>query len=135
MSIKTAFLLASGLGATIWSGSAFAAGPTCPDGPIKLGAISTITGPADFSEVPKAAKAMYDAVNGAGGINGCKIDYEIADDKADPQVAAPAARDFIDNKNVVAMRGGPSLLESSTRQPTSEPTYRRFMGSVSIRSA
>ena len=63
MSLKIAFLLAGGLGATIWSGSAFAAGPTCPDGPIRLGAISTITGPADFSEVPKAAKAMYDAVN------------------------------------------------------------------------
>jgi branched-chain amino acid transport system substrate-binding protein len=67
---KTAFLLAAGLG-TAMSGPAFAAGPTCPDGPIKLGAISTITGPVDFSEVPKAAKAMYDAVNAAGGINGC----------------------------------------------------------------
>lgn len=118
MSLKTAFLLAGGLSATIWSGSAFAAGPTCPDGPIKLGAISTITGPADFSEVPKAAKAMYDAVNAAGGVNGCKIDYEIADDKADPQVAAQAARDFIDNKKVVAMTGGASLLECAVNAPT-----------------
>src|ERR1700761_2458358 len=99
MSYKKVILMVGGLGAALWSGSAFAAGPTCPGGSIKLGAISTITGPADFSEVPKAAKAMYDAVNAAGGINGCKIDYEIADDKADPQVAAQAARDFIDNKN------------------------------------
>jgi branched-chain amino acid transport system substrate-binding protein len=118
MLYKKAILLAGGLGAALWSGSAYAAGPTCPGGSIKLGAISTITGPADFSEVPKAAKAMYDAVNAAGGINGCKIDYEIADDKADPQVAAQAARDFIDNKKVVAMTGGASLLECAVNAPT-----------------
>jgi branched-chain amino acid transport system substrate-binding protein len=118
MSLKTAFVLACGLGTVLCSGSVLAAGPTCADGPIKLGAISTITGPADFSEVPKAAKAMYDAVNATGGINGCKIDYEIADDKADPQVAAQAARDFIDNKKVVAMTGGASLLECAVNAPT-----------------
>jgi branched-chain amino acid transport system substrate-binding protein len=118
MSLKSAIMLAAGIGAAIWSGSAFAAGPTCPDGPIRLGAISTITGPADFSEVPKAAKAMYDSVNAAGGVNGCKIDYQIADDKADPQVAAQAARDFIDNKKIVAMAGGASLLECAVNAPT-----------------
>ena len=53
---------------------AMAAGPTCIDGKIVVGAVSTITGPADFSEVPKAAKATFDVVNAAGGINGCKID-------------------------------------------------------------
>jgi branched-chain amino acid transport system substrate-binding protein len=106
------------LGAILWCSPALAAGPTCPGGPIKLGAISTITGPADFSEVPKAAKAAYDALNAAGGINGCKIDYDIADDKADPQVAAQAARDFIDNKKVVAMTGGASLLECAVNAPT-----------------
>ena len=118
MSLKTSLFGAAALGALLWSGSAYAAGPTCPDGPIKLGAISTITGPADFSEVPKAAKATYDAINAAGGVNGCKIDYQIADDKADPQVAAQAARDFIDNKKVVAMSGGASLLECAVNAPT-----------------
>lgn len=118
MSPRKAFVVASSLAAILCSAPAFAAGPTCPGGPIKLGAISTITGPADFSEVPKAAKAAYDALNAAGGINGCKIDYEIADDKADPQVAAQAARDFIDNKKVVAMTGGASLLECAVNAPT-----------------
>lgn len=118
MSLRSSILLAVGVSVAFWSGSAFAAGPTCPDGPIKLGAISTVTGPADFSEVPKAAKAMYDSVNASGGINGCKVDYEIADDKADPQVAAQAARDFIDNKKVVAMTGGASLLECAVNAPT-----------------
>ena len=104
----TAALVAASLGAM--SGTASAAGPTCSEGSIKVGAVSTITGPADFSEVPKATQAAFDAVNAAGGINGCKIDYTIADDKADPSVAAQAARDLIDNKEVVALVGSGSLL-------------------------
>jgi branched-chain amino acid transport system substrate-binding protein len=118
MKLKTALLIATAFGAMMATGAAYAAGPTCPDGAIKLGAISTITGPADFSEVPKAAKATYDAINAAGGVNGCKIDYEIADDKADPQVAAQSARDLIDNKKIVGMSGGASLLECAVNAPT-----------------
>lgn len=93
------------------SGQAYAAGPSCAGGTIKVGAVSTVTGPVDFSEVPKATQAAFDQFNAAGGVNGCKIDYTISDDKADPQVAAQAARDLIDNKEVVAMVGGASLLE------------------------
>jgi len=91
-------------------GQAFAK-PTCTDGVIKVGAVSTITGVADFSEVPKATKAEFDSINAKGGIDGCKIDYTIADDKGDPQVAAQAARDLIDNKGVVALVGSASLLD------------------------
>lgn len=98
--------------------SAAAAAPSCPDGAIKVGAVSTITGPADFSEVPKATQAAFDAVNAAGGVNGCKIDYTIADDKADPSVAAQAARDLIDNKEVVALVGSGSLLDCAVNAPT-----------------
>jgi len=100
------------------SGVALAAGPSCPGGTIKVGAVSTETGPADFSEVPKATKAAFDQFNAAGGANGCKIDYTISDDKADPQVAAQAARDLIDNKEVVAMVGGASLLECQVNGAT-----------------
>lgn len=86
-------------------------GPTCKDGAIKVGAVSTITGPADFSEVPKAAKAVFDQANAKGGINGCKIDYTIEDDKADPQAATQAARDLVDNKGVAVLTGSASLLD------------------------
>jgi len=92
--------------------------PTCANGVIKVGAVSTITGPADFSEVPKATKAEFDQINAKGGIDGCKIDYTIADDKADPQVAAQAARDLIDNKGVVAMVGSASLLDCQVNAQT-----------------
>lgn len=118
MSSKAYLRIMAGFTALCAATAAHAAGPTCPGGTIKLGAISTITGPADFSEVPRAAKATYDTLNAAGGVNGCKIDYEIADDKADPQVAAQAARDLIDNKGIVAMSGGASLLECAVNAPT-----------------
>lgn len=99
-------------------GAALAAGPTCPNGEIELGAVSTITGPADFSEVPKATQAVFDQANAAGGINGCKIKYTIEDDKADPQVAAQAARDLIDNKKVVGFVGSASLLDCAVNGAT-----------------
>lgn len=101
-----------------WTGGASAAGPICADGTIKVGAISTITGPADFSEVPKATKAAFDAINAAGGLNGCMIEYTIEDDKADPAVAAQAARNLIDNKEVVALVGSASLLDCAVNAVT-----------------
>ncbi|MBB3289062.1 branched-chain amino acid transport system substrate-binding protein [Rhizobium sp. BK347] len=95
-----------------------AAAPTCKAGPIKIGAVSTITGLADFSDAPKAAKAVFDQLNEAGGINGCKIEYTIADDKGDPQVAAQAARDLIDNKEVFALAGSASFLDCAVNAGT-----------------
>jgi len=120
MHLKSRLLAAAmaGIGLSVVTGAAFAAGPTCKDGTIKVGAVSTITGPADFSEVPKATQAAFDAINAAGGINGCKIDYTIADDKADPAVAAQAARDLIDNKEAVALVGSGSLLDCAVNSAT-----------------
>ncbi len=96
------------------AGPAMAAGSaSCSGGTIKVGAVSTVTGVADFSECRKRRRRPLDQLNAAGGINGCKIDYTISDDKADAQVAAQAARDLIDNKEVVAMVGS----ASSARMP------------------
>lgn len=94
-----------------------AANPSCTGGSIKVGAVSTVTGPIDFSEVPKATQAVFDQINAAGGVNGCKIEYTISDDRGDPQVAAQAARDLIDNKAVVAFVGNASLLECAVNGP------------------
>jgi branched-chain amino acid transport system substrate-binding protein len=110
--------LAGTLGALALSAGAAFAAPTCENGPIQIGAVSTITGIADFSDAPKATKAVFDQLNEAGGINGCKIEYTIADDKADPQVAAQAARDLIDNKEVVVLGGSASLLDCAVNAGT-----------------
>eukprot|EP01031_Cornospumella_fuschlensis_P009836 gene9836-12068_t len=120
MKYLTSLLLTSATaccGLALMAGSA-AAAPTCEDGPIQLGSVSTITGPVDFSDGPSGAKAVFDQLNAAGGINGCTIEYTMADDKGDPQVAAQAARDLIDNRNVVALGGGASLLECAVNAGT-----------------
>jgi branched-chain amino acid transport system substrate-binding protein len=115
----TIIALGAALGGLALSGdAAFAAGPTCPNGPIQIGAVSTVTGVVDFSDAPKATKATFDQLNDAGGINGCKIEYTLADDKGDPQVAAQAARDLIDNKGVVVLAGGASLLDCAVNAGT-----------------
>jgi branched-chain amino acid transport system substrate-binding protein len=104
-------VVGAGLLALIFAGVASAAGPSCANGVIKVGAVATITGPVDFSDIPQAAQAAFDQFNAGGGANGCRIEYSVSDDKADPQVSAQAARDLIDNKDVAAMVGGASLLE------------------------
>ena len=54
------FLAAAGLAGValaLSAASAAAQGPTCEDGPISLGSVSTVTGVVDFSDAPKAAAA------------------------------------------------------------------------------
>lgn len=94
-----------------------AAGDSDGDGasavPIRIGAISSITGPAPFPEVPAAARAVFDRVNAEGGIRGRMIEYISEDDGADPAQASQAARRLIDEQGVVAMVGSASLVECS----------------------
>ena len=79
--------------------------------PIRIGAISTLTGPASFPESHSAAQAVFDRVNAAGGIGGRMIEYTVEDDGFDPGLAAQAARRLADETDVVAMVGSASLLE------------------------
>ena len=81
--------------------------------PIKIGAVSSITGPAPFPEVPGAAQAVFDRVNAEGGINGRPIEFFSEDDGADPAQASQAARRLVDENKVVAFVGSASLVECS----------------------
>jgi branched-chain amino acid transport system substrate-binding protein len=81
--------------------------------PIKVGAISSISGPVVFPEASQAVKAVFDKVNREGGINGRMIEYRVEDDKVDPQAAQQAARKLVDSDGVVAMVGSASALECS----------------------
>ena len=81
--------------------------------PIKVGAISSISGAVVFPEASRAVKAVFDKVNADGGINGRKIEYLVEDDKVDPQQAQQAARKLVDSEEVVAMVGSSSALECS----------------------
>ena len=81
--------------------------------PIKVGAISSLSGPVVFPEASQAVKAVFDKVNREGGINGRQIEYLVEDDKVDPQAAQQAARKLVDSDGVVAMVGSASALECS----------------------
>ncbi|UDF31824.1 UNVERIFIED_ORG: ABC transporter substrate-binding protein (plasmid) [Roseateles sp. XES5] len=115
---QTRNLLLASAAILLAAASSAAAAPTCENGPIQIGAVSTVTGVVDFSDAPRATAAVFQQLNEAGGINGCKVEFTIADDKGDPQVAAQAARDLIDNKGVVALAGGASLLDCAVNAAT-----------------
>jgi branched-chain amino acid transport system substrate-binding protein len=80
-------------------------------GPIVVGSVNALSGAATFPEASRAAKAVFDAANAAGGVNGRKIDYKAIDDKGDPAAAAAAAREVVAADNAVALVGSSSLIE------------------------
>jgi branched-chain amino acid transport system substrate-binding protein len=81
------------------------------NGPIVVGSVNALSGAATFPEASQAAKAVFDAANAAGGINGRKIEYKAIDDKGDPAAAAAAAREVVGGDRAVALVGSSSLIE------------------------
>ncbi|WP_318306857.1 ABC transporter substrate-binding protein [Amycolatopsis solani] len=80
-------------------------------GPIVVGSVNALSGAATFPESSQAAKAVFDAANAAGGVNGRRIDYKAIDDKGDPSAAAAAAREVVGGDSAVALVGSSSLIE------------------------
>jgi branched-chain amino acid transport system substrate-binding protein len=83
------------------------------DGQIKIGGLFPLSGGLSALGVPpaKAAKAYFQYVNDHGGINGLKIDFDICDDKADPNQSA-ACTDRLINSGSFVM--GPSFTPFSS---------------------
>ena len=79
--------------------------------PIRVGNVSSLTGAGLFPEASVAAKAVFDRVNGSGGIDGRPIELIIEDDGGTPEGAATAGRKLVEQENVVAMVGSASILE------------------------
>jgi branched-chain amino acid transport system substrate-binding protein len=84
--------------------------------PIKLGAIVSKTGPADFSSAGRSALAFFKCVNAHGGINGRPVQLLIEDDFWNPEKAASAARKLVLDDKVVAMAGSTSFVECGTNE-------------------
>ncbi len=82
---------------TAASGSAVASGGT-----IKLGMITSLTGPYNplggFNK--QAADLLVKQINDAGGINGAKIDLQIEDDQSNPSNGPTIVKKFVANKVV-----------------------------------
>jgi branched-chain amino acid transport system substrate-binding protein len=81
------------------------------NGPIVVGSVNALSGAATFPEASQAAKAVFDAANAAGGINGRQLEYKAIDDKGDPAAAAAAAREVVGGDEAVALVGSSSLIE------------------------
>lgn len=81
------------------------------NGPIVVGSVNALSGAATFPEASQAAKAVFDAANAAGGVNGRQIEYKAIDDKGDPAAAAAAAREVVGGDEAVALVGSSSLIE------------------------
>ena len=75
--------------------------------PIKVGAISSSA----FPEASLAAKAYFDAINAAGGVNGRKIEYLSLLEGENPVQAASSANQLINDLDVIALVGGSGLLD------------------------
>ena len=88
-----------------------ATGEAATGEPIKVGAVVTITGAADFSSASRSAAAYFDCVNVNGGINGRPIQYLVEDDGTNPEQAAGAAARLVEDEGVVAMVASTSFLE------------------------
>ncbi len=75
--------------------------------PIQLGALVPLTGAggAYGPSMAKAAKAVVDQVNAAGGILGRKIELTVVDDQSNPDAGVRAARQLIEVTRVAAIMG------------------------------
>jgi len=76
-------------------------------GPIKIGAIFAVTGPASFLGAPEAktAQMFIDKVNKEGGVLGRKLELVLKDSAASPEKAVSFAKQLIEEDKVLAIIG------------------------------
>ncbi|HVQ95382.1 MAG TPA: ABC transporter substrate-binding protein [Mycobacteriales bacterium] len=88
-------------------------------GTIAIGAWSPLSGPIAPSgtQVTAGAKAAFDEVNAAGGINGKKIEYTTLDNAFDAQQTIQTARKLVGEKKVVAIVGADGTAATAAAFP------------------
>ncbi len=76
-------------------------------GPVKIGAIFSVTGPASFLGAPEAktARMVIDRLNAAGGVGGRKLELVLKDSGGSPEKAVSFARQLIEEEQVLAIIG------------------------------
>jgi len=79
--------------------------------PIVIGAITGRTGPDDFANPTRAAKAYFDCLNANGGIKGRPVQYLIEDDQWNPEMATQLAVRLVNDRRAVLMVGSASQVE------------------------
>ncbi|MFO7948419.1 MAG: ABC transporter substrate-binding protein [Armatimonadota bacterium] len=81
--------------------------PVSLEGPVKIGAIFSVTGRSAPLGVPekRTAQMLAEQLNEQGGILGQDVEVIVKDDKSQPTEAALAAQDLIENEKVTAIIG------------------------------
>ncbi|KQT93767.1 amino acid-binding protein [Marmoricola sp. Leaf446] len=104
--VALATLVLGACGGTRPEGGATTVGVT--DDSVKIGGHFPLTGVAapGYSEIPTGAKAYYDYVNAAGGVNGRTIDYLVRDDGYDPTKTSTVTNELVLKEKIFAMVGG-----------------------------
>jgi branched-chain amino acid transport system substrate-binding protein len=99
------------------AGTCFAAA-----GPIKIGALLSVTGPPSFLGEPErnTAKMVVDEINAKGGIKGRKIELVVYDTQGDATKAVQAANRLIKEDKVSAIIGPSTTGESMAVIPVAE---------------
>lgn len=108
-------------------------------GPIKIGVIGPLTGPAgpNGKDVLDAITVKADLINKAGGVNGRQLQVIPMDDKSDPATGVSAATSLV-NQGVSVVMGGwnspvtlaiqPALVRSGVLNITSIPQNASIIG-------
>jgi len=96
------------LGLEVVAPSSASAAPSTPGvtaTTIKIGVLSDLTGIAasTFETTPAAIEAAFKQINKAGGINGRKIIWSVADTQSSPTGAATAVKDLVETQHVFAI--------------------------------
>ena len=82
--------------------------------PIRIGSVSSLTGPARFPESSAAVRAYFDSVNASGGIRGRRLELIVEDDKGDPAEARKSAHRLVADQRVLAMVGSASIVDCAS---------------------
>jgi len=92
------------------------------DGPIKIGALFAVTGPAAFLGEPErnSAKMVVDEINKAGGVKGRKLELVVYDTAGDATKAVQLATRLIKDDKVVAIIGPSTTGETMAVIPVAE---------------
>jgi len=92
---------------------------TGADGPIRIGAIFSVTGPGAYLGAPekKTLEMLVEKLNAAGGINGRQIELIVADSGTNTEKALSLAKQMIDEQEVLAIIGPSTSGETAAVMP------------------
>jgi len=100
--------------ASVLGGAWAAEGAEPASGPIKVGCIFSVTGPASNLGAPekKTAEMLVEKINAAGGVLGRKIQLIVKDSEGSPEKTTSFAKQLIDEDGVLAILGPSTSGES-----------------------